>query len=99
MSTSADVQQRHSFEFCFPQEFGGGLKGEQFDRLDAGLIELNIVFHMTSFISRHIINCLKLLALEKKKNHSELPNVFGFVMRCVLLSFTMAFLTQLMGRE
>lgn len=72
--------------------------------MDAGLIDLNIVFHTTSFISKHIINCLKLRALKEKKkkkkeNHNELPNVFGFVMRCVLLSFTMAFLPQLMAGE
>lgn len=48
--------------------FDDGLKGKQFDRFGAGLIETDIILHVTSFISRHIINCLKLLALEKKKS-------------------------------
>lgn len=41
-------------------------ESKQFERFGADLIERDIIFHMTSFISRHIKNSLQSLALEKK---------------------------------
>lgn len=60
---------RDVLRVLFPLGIWWWTDSEQFDRFDAGLIERDIVFHMTSFISRHIKNSLELLALEKKNQN------------------------------
>jgi len=51
-------------------------ESEQFDRFDAGLIERDVVFHVTSFIRRRIKNRPELLALEKKVKINYLMYLF-----------------------